>query len=135
MNRPGSDLQYYSDGSFGYKRWDEEEKLQAGLEVLEEQREDEKSADFFDRIGIAPRKNMYGYRFLTDMLAYDSDPDMRKKVAASGYCLDKLIDDKVWFVRAEVAKQGYGLDKLINDENELVREAAAEAAEKYGIEI
>ena len=93
-------LQYYTDETWGYDRYDEKEKLQAGIEVLEQQQPEESREDFFNRIGIAPKRNMYG----------------------SLYKLDKEVNRKnEYTARCEAAEQGYGLDKLINDEDTLVR--------------
>lgn len=127
MHRPL--LQYYSDGTFGYDLWDEKDKLHAKQEILEEQQPEESREDFFNRVGVRPKINMYGSDFTMDEQCNDENWKVRWNVAYKGYGLGKLIDDEDWRIRGAVAEQGYRLDILINDREEFVR--AAVAAQKY----
>lgn len=125
-------LRYYSDGSWGYE-WDDEEKFQAGLEIVEEQQPDEYKEEFFERIGKRPKKRMYGSYWDSDELIHFRDEETHYNVACNGYGLDVLVNDESPRVRAAVADHGYGLDKLIDDESPLVR---LEVANKgYGLDI
>ena len=98
-------LQYYSDGTWGYNIWDQREKLQAGLGVLEQQFCGEHRERFFGRIGKRPEESMYGSSCREDE-ELNHSLLMRLRIAEKGYGLDRLINDKDGRVRENVAKQG-----------------------------
>ena len=131
-------LQYYKDGTFGYKGIDDcKNKLlleQIDHEVLFEQSENEDREAFFKRVGRAPAENEYGRDKKLDMAINMHSTVVRESVAYQGYGLSKLTNDKDWEVRIIIAKQGYELDRLVNDKNEDVRATVVRIAGILGRE-
>ena len=131
-------LQYYEDGTFGYKGIDDcyNNTLlkQIKHEVLFEQNLDEDREDFFKRANKVPEKNEYGSDEKLDVEINSKDWDVREDVAYQGYGLNRLINDSDEDVRVAVADQGYELEKLINDKHWKVRASVAWRSGKLGRE-
>ena len=126
---------------FGYSCYEIDSGIAKKYGIIDSQSYEESRDEFFNRIGVSPNENEYGYNENFDSGINSDDEDELNKIfelgyaldrfvcgswlarvcaAEHGYCLNKLVNDKNNFVRVTVAEQGYGLDILVNDTNESV---------------
>ena len=95
-------LQYYEDGFFGYKGIDDKDDNIDHGQVLYEQKDNENKDEFFNRIDIRPKENMYG----------------------SIYTKDEQVNSYKYQTRLNIAREGYGLNKLVYDSSPYIRSLA-----------
>ena len=121
---------------FGYDYSEIDNEIADKYGIINRQINGETRDGFFERIGVRPDQNEYGYNENLDFKINSDDKDELDKIfesgyglnrfvcgscltkvcaAKHGYCLDKLINDENWRIRMCIAEQGEGLDRLVDD--------------------